>query len=141
MRKGTFANLEVTPIGLESRRVGVVRGTAHEAYIKAFFRDCIVDVFESAEVARDALKDGKVEALFDDAISLSLWMNGTNAKGCCEFRGGPFNEPVYFGDGVGIAIRKGDRELKRLLDAAIKRVRESGRQEEIFVKYFPLKAY
>ena len=141
VRKGTFANLEVTPIGLESRRVGVVRGTAHEAYIKAFFRDCIVDVFESAEVARDALKDGKVEALFDDAISLSLWMNGTNAKGCCEFRGGPFNEPVYFGDGVGIAIRKGDRELKRLLDAAIKRVRESGRQEEIFVKYFPLTAY
>jgi polar amino acid transport system substrate-binding protein len=68
-------------------------------------------------------------------------MNGTNAKACCEFRGGPFNEPLYFGDGVGIAIRKGDRELKRLLDAAIKRVRESGRHEEIFVKYFPLKAY
>lgn len=141
VRKGTFANLEVTPIGLESRRVGVIRGTAHEAYIKAFFRDCIIDTFESAETARDALKDGKVEVLFDDAISLSLWMNGTDAKGCCEFRGGAFNEPVYFGDGVGIAIRKGDRELKRLLDAAIKRVRESGRQEEIFVKYFPLKAY
>ena len=141
VKKGALANIDMTPLGLESRRVGAVRGTAHEAYIKTFFRDCLIEVFETAEVARDALRDGRIEALFDDAISLSLWLNGTNAKACCEFRGGGFNEPAYFGDGVGVVIRKGDRDLKRLIDLAIKRVRESGRYEELFNKYFPVRVY
>jgi polar amino acid transport system substrate-binding protein len=138
-RKGTLAKVEITPIGLEGKRVAVARGTAHEAYLKAFFRDCNIQAFDNPDLARAALADGKVDLAFDDGISISFWINGTNSTGCCELKGGPFIDPRYFGDGVGVAVRKGDQELKRLINLAIKRVRESGQYEEISKRYFPLK--
>src|SRR6185436_2487848 len=33
------SRLEITPEGLESKKIAVNKGTAHEAYLRAFFRD------------------------------------------------------------------------------------------------------
>ena len=135
--KGALSRTEISPAGLESKRVAVVKGTAHEAYLSTFFRDCVLIAFDTADQARDAVREGKAELLFDDGVALGFWVNGTNAKACCELRGGAFNEPRFFGDGVGIAVRKGDQELKRVINVAIKRVRESGQFDEIVKRYFP----
>ena len=43
------------------------------------------------------------------AISLAFWLNGTDSAGCCAFRGGPFLESRFFGEGVGIAVQQGQR--------------------------------
>ena len=51
---------------------------------------------------------GAVDLLFDDGISLAFWLNGTASRACCEFKGGPFAEPKYFGDGIGIAVKRDD---------------------------------
>jgi polar amino acid transport system substrate-binding protein len=136
-RKGTFKSLEVTPVGMESRKVGVVKGTAHEAYLALFFRDCIVSIYDSPALAREALMAGKVDLIFDDGISLAFWLNGTGSRGCCELRGGPFYDPKFFGDGVAVAVRKGDYDLKRLINDAIAKVRASGQYAEIVRRYFP----
>ncbi|MCB1547453.1 MAG: transporter substrate-binding domain-containing protein [Hyphomicrobiaceae bacterium] len=133
--------LAMTPEGLEGKRIGVLKGSAHEMYLKAFFRDAKIELFESSDRAREALAGGKLDLLFDDGFSLSFWLNGTMSKGCCEFRGGPFAEPRFFGDGIGIAIRRNDGELKSMINAALRQVRESGRAEELFLRYFPLKVY
>jgi polar amino acid transport system substrate-binding protein len=140
-RAPATARLDVTPEGLEGKRIGVTKGTAHEAYLRAFFRDSSIRVFETPELARDGLITGTVELLFDDGISLAFWLNGTGSKACCEFKGGPFAEPKYFGDGVAIAVSKEDPELKGLMNAALKRLRESGRFEELMLRYFPLRAF
>ncbi len=133
--------LEMTPKGLEGRSVAVVRGSAHEAYIDTFFRDCILKAYETLEAAQKALMAGEVDFLFGDAMSLVFWLTGTLSKGCCEFRGGPFFEPRYFGEGVAIAVRKGDHALRADIDKALAKLRESGRYEELFLRYFPLKVY
>ena len=133
--------LDVTPEGLEGRKLAVAKGTAHEAYLRAFFRDSAIQAYENAELARDAIITGTADLLFDDGIGLVFWLSGTASKACCEFRGGSFVEPRYFGDGIGIAVRKSDTELKGLLNAALRRVRTSGRMEELLLRYFPLKAY
>jgi polar amino acid transport system substrate-binding protein len=135
------AQLAVTPEGLDGKKIAVGKGTAHEAYLRVFFRDSTIQAFDNIELARDALVTGTVDFLFDDGLSLVFWLNGTASKACCEFKGGPFVEPKYFGDGIGIAVAKNDPELKSLLNAAIKRLRESGRQEELLLRYFPLRAY
>ena len=62
----------------------------------------------TAEAAREALRRGEVDYVFGDGISLSFWLNGTDSGGCCAFAGGPFFESQYFGEGVGIAVRKGN---------------------------------
>jgi polar amino acid transport system substrate-binding protein len=135
------ARLEVTPEGLEGKRIAVAKGTAHEAYLRAFFRFSAIRAFETPELARDALVSGAVDLLFDDGISLVFWLNGTASKACCEFKGGAFAEPKYFGDGVGIAIKRDDNQLKSLINSALKRIRENGRYEELVLRYFPLRAF
>lgn len=139
-KRGT-AKLDATPEGLEGKKIAVAKGTAHEAYLRAFFRDSPIRVFETVELARDALVAGAADLLFDDGISLAFWLNGTASKACCEFKGGPFAEPKYFGDGIGIAVRRDDAQLKTMINSALKRMRESGRYEELLLRYFPLRVF
>lgn len=127
-----------TPEGLRGKRVGVVRGSAHEAYARTFFPNSAIVPFESAELAWDAVRTGGgVDVSFGDGIALTFWINGTLSRGCCELKGGPFFEPKYFGDGVGIVVPKTDAQLKGLINAALARIRASGRYEELMLRYFP----
>jgi polar amino acid transport system substrate-binding protein len=132
---------DVTPDGLEGKRIAVAKGTAHEAYLRAFFRDSAIRAFETVELARDALVSGTADFLFDDGISLAFWLNGTASRACCEFKGGPFAEPKYFGDGVGVAVKRNDVQLKTMINSALKRMRENGRYEELLLRYFPLRVF
>ena len=139
--KRTLPQLDVTPEGLEGMRIGVAKRTAHEAYLRAFFRDSSIRTYETPELARDALITGTIDLLFDDGVSLAFWLNGTASKACCELRGGPFAEPKYFGDGIGIAVKREDTQLKGLIDTALRRIRQSGRYEELLLRYFPLRVF
>ena len=98
--KRNTGRLDATPEGLEGKKIAVAKGTAHEAYLRVFFRDSSIRTFDTPELARDALISGATDLLFDDGIALAFWLNGTASKACCEFKGGPFGEPKYFGDGV-----------------------------------------
>lgn len=126
-----------TPEGLEGMKVGVVKGGAHEAYLRTFFKDSRIMLFDSVELARDALVSSVVDYVFDDGVSLVLWLNGTLSRECCELKAGPFYEPKFFGDGVGILVSKQDPQLKGLINQALARVRASGRYEELLLRYFP----
>lgn len=139
--KRTQPRMEITPEGLENKRIAVAKGTAHEAYVRAFFRDSTIRPFETPELARDAVITGAVDFLFDDGISLAFWLNGTASKACCEFKGGPFAEPKFFGDGIGIAVSRADGQLKGQINAALRKLRENGRYEEVVLRYFPLRAF
>ncbi len=72
------------------------------------------------------MKEEKIDLLFGDAISLMFWINGSDSQGCCQFRGRGFLEAKYFGEGVGIAVAKGNIRLKEVLNYALARVRASG---------------
>lgn len=133
--------LEITPESLDGRRIGVTKGTTHEAYLKAFFRYSTIQTFDTVESTRDALASGKVDLIFDDGISLGFWVSGTGSRECCELRGGAFQEPKFFGDGLAIAVPKRDPALKSLLNRALRQVRHSGRFEELVLRYFPNRVY
>lgn len=132
---------ETNPEDLDDKSIAVAKGTAHEAYLKAFFRFSTIKEFDSPELARDALKNSEVDLLFGDGIGLSFWVIGTVSEECCELRGGAYYEPKFFGDGLAIAVSKRDQSLKALLNQALKRVRETGRYEELVLRYFPNRVY
>lgn len=137
MRRDTnLADVEPTTLG--DRRVAVVRGSRHEAFLSAFYPAVTRVAFDNPTFARNALKAGHVQAHFGDATSLAYWLNGSEAAGCCEFRGGPFVDPRYFGDGVGIAVKKGNVSLRRALDYALARLARRGVFAELYLKYFPI---
>jgi polar amino acid transport system substrate-binding protein len=135
------AQTEVSPAGLEGKRIAVARGSAHEAFLRAFFRDSPLVVYENPDLARDALATGKADFIFDDGISLAFWLNGTLSRQCCEMRGGPYLEPKYFGDGIAIAVSKTDPAMRLLLNKGLERVRASGRFDELVQRYFPVRVY
>ncbi len=133
--------IDITPSGLDGKKIAVAKGTAHEAFLKSFFRDSPLVVFENADLAREALAGGKADYVFDDGISLAFWLNGTLSRQCCEMKGGPYLEPKYFGDGLAIAVAKNDPEIRSTINDALKRVRASGRFEELVQRYFPVRIY
>ena len=132
---------DVTPETLEDVKVGVVKDTAHEHYLRDFFAKSKIVTFDTDDAVRSALKSGEVQAVFGDAISTMFWINGQEAAGCCQFRGRGFLESRYFGEGVGIAVAKSNIRLKEVLNYALARVRASGRFEELLLRYFPLAIY
>lgn len=132
---------EATPEALGDSSVAVVAGSTHEAFLKKFFPRAKPESFETAALARNALKLGHVNALFGDAVSLSFWLNGAEAAKCCAFKGGPFVDPAFFGDGMGIAVKTGAARLRRALDYALARLSRRGVFAELYLKYFPLSPY
>jgi polar amino acid transport system substrate-binding protein len=129
------------PEKLEGKKVAVVAGTAHEAYLRELFTEVEVRPYPNAELARGALKRGDVDLLFSDAISLALWLNGTDSENCCAFRGGPYLDSRYFGEGVGIAVRRGNEAMRLVLNWALFRVWEQGRFTDLWLRYFPISPF
>ena len=121
--------------------MGVIAGTAHQAFLQAFFPRTRLHAYENATALYSALTRNEVEIAFGDGIAFALWLNGTDATGCCGFRGGPFTESGYFGEGVGIAVRKDNIVLKRALDYALKRLADRGVYADLYLKYFPVGFY
>jgi polar amino acid transport system substrate-binding protein len=129
------------PEKLEGKKVAVVAGTAHEAYLKALFTEVELHPYPSTEVARLALRQGDVDLLFGDAVSLAFWLNGTDSANCCVFRGGPYMDSRYFGEGVGIAVKKGNETMRLALNWALFRVWEQGRFTDLWLRYFPVSPF
>ena len=129
------------PERLEGKKVAVVAGTAHEAYLKALFTEVEVRPYPSADIARLALKKGDVDLLFGDAITLAFWLNGTDSENCCSFRGGPYMDSRYFGEGVGIAVKKGNDTVRLALNWALFRMWEQGRFTDLWLRYFPINPF
>ncbi len=130
-----------TPSAVATKSVAVVAGTAHEAYLRAFFNEAAIRPFPDAAAARAALMSGSVDLLFGDGIGLSLWLNGTQANGCCRFIGGPFTESRYFGDGLAVAVRPGNDQMRRAIDYALQRVWEKGVYTDLYLRWFPIGFY
>jgi polar amino acid transport system substrate-binding protein len=132
---------EVRPEALDGKRIGVVTGTAHEAFLKTLFTEAELHPYPNADSARAALRKGDVELLFGDGISLAFWLNGTDSANCCEFRGGPYMESRFFGEGVGIAVKRGNDLLRQAFNWALFRLWEKGRFTDLWLRYFPISPY
>jgi polar amino acid transport system substrate-binding protein len=131
----------VLPEKLEGKKVAVVAGTSHEAYLRALFTEVEVKAYPTADLAYEALRRKEADLLFGDGIALAFWLNGTSSAGCCVFRGGPFMESRYFGEGIGIAVRRGNDLLRQALNWALFRLWEQGKFTDLWLRYFPISPF
>ena len=132
---------DVRPEALEKKKIAVVAGTAHEAYLKILFTEAELRPYPDSDAARFALKRGDVDLLFGDGVSLAFWLNGTDSANCCAFRGGPYLESRFFGEGVGIAVRRGNDLLRQAFNWALFRLWEKGRFTDLWLRYFPVSPF
>lgn len=130
-----------SPKMLQGKIVGVVEGTAHEAFAKAFMRDSALKPYPELTAAEAALKDGAVDYIFADGLSLALWIGGENAEGCCVFAGGPYLESRFFGEGIGFVLRSEDDNLRRALNYALQQLWKEGKYAELYLRFFPISPF
>lgn len=136
VRKGE--TVEIGADALAGKKIAVVSGSAHEAFLKAFFPLADIASYPDAEAARAALKGGQATAVFGDGAGLSLWLGGTSSEDCCAFAGGPYLESHFFGEGLVIAVRKTDLRLRQDLDRALDDIEQKGIFGDLYLRWFPI---
>ncbi|MET0368766.1 MAG: transporter substrate-binding domain-containing protein, partial [Methylobacterium sp.] len=119
---------------LAGRSVGVMGGSAHAAYLKAFFPKAVPKEFLDLAAAEGALKRGEIDYLFADGLNLALYVGGQEAETCCALIGGDYLENRYFGEGIGLITRQEDAALSRALDDALQRVWDDGKYTELYLR-------
>lgn len=139
-KKGS--GIEISKAGLKGKTVGVQRATTHDNFVTAEFGD-------EVEVKRYATQDeayldavaGRLDLLLADSVAMNDGFLSTDNGKDWEFVGPAFNDPKYFGDGSGIAIRKGDTDLVEKFNKAIAAIRADGTYQRINDKYFDFDVY
>lgn len=129
------------PKTLQGKIIGLVGGTAHEAFAKAFMPTASLKPYPDLPAAQAALKAGEIDYLFADGLGLALWIGGEEAAGCCGFTGGPYLESRFFGEGIGFIVRKEDENLRRAFDYALQQLWKEGKYAELYLRFFPVGPY
>lgn len=116
---------------LKNKKVGVQMGTKQEELAKEFGAEIVR--YSSFTAALMALKQNKIDAVVLDEKSANEYLANIN--------GVKVTDTIFDNDpGTSIAVKKGDSKLVEKLNAALDKVKESGKYEEILQKYFPEKA-
>lgn len=135
------AKIKIDGTLLSGETLAVESGTRYEAFARKFWPKADIQTFSTPAEARQAVKDGSVSAHFGDGLSLSFWLRSPAADDCCRFIGGPWLEPGYFGEGMGIATRGNDPERAAALNYALRQLHQKGMYQELYLRYFPLSFY
>ena len=131
---------EATPEALAGKTIGAQGSTTHSNYAEAKLSDSEVRTYPTADEYKLDISSGRIDAVIDDVVVLSEWLESDDGA-CCKLLGTLTPDPVINGEGAGIAIRKGEDELREMFNAAIQAIRENGKYEEIQGKYFDFDVY
>lgn len=134
-------DLEPTPAGLAGKRIGVQRGTTHQCYVEKMFPDAELVLYATQEEVFQDLASGRLDAQISDSTQAADGFLGTDAGEGFAFLGGDQYDLECHGEGAGIAVRKGEDELREALNGAITAIRDSGTYAEINAKYFDFDLY
>jgi polar amino acid transport system substrate-binding protein len=122
---------------LDGVAIGVRAGTAHAAQVRAAHPGARIEDFTSEAAAGQALLDHRVDLVFGDTLALYRWLDGDLPRGAVGFVGAPVDDRQYFGEGAGIAVRREDRDLGRLLDRALADMSRDGTLDRLAGHWFP----
>jgi arginine/ornithine transport system substrate-binding protein len=136
-RKGLVNEVIVTPRRVSGKRIGVQRDTTYDRFLSDKYQQHTeVLRFDSAEVMYQALGEGRVELVLDDAVSGYFGFLDTEQGQGFEQVGNKVVAPKHFGQGQGIAVRKGDQALRERLDRALSIILSNGVYKRIEKQYF-----
>jgi polar amino acid transport system substrate-binding protein len=130
----------VTKEDLSGILLGAQSSTTHSNYAEAHFPDAELKLYPTADEYKLDLENGRIDAVIEDVVVLSDWL-ATDNGACCKVLSTLKSDPVINGEGAGIALRKGEDELKDKFNAAIEAILANGKYKEINDKYFSFDVY
>lgn len=139
-KKGS--GFEISKEGLKGKTVGVQRATVSENFIRDKFGKMVdVKSYATQDEANMDLTSKRLDLVFADSVVLLEGFLNKDAGKDYEFIGPGYTDQKYFGEGIGIAVRKGEAELLKALNDAIDKIRADGTYKKINDKYFDFDVY
>jgi arginine/ornithine transport system substrate-binding protein len=137
---------DATFAGMKGKRIGVLKGSTQEKFANGELKKAgatVVPYAAQDQVYLD-LKAGRLDGTVADQVEVQGgFLSKPDGKGFA-FTGPVLNDPKYvkyFGVGVGVAMRKGETQLRNEINQAIKTIRSNGVYKQINDKYFDFDAY
>ncbi|MBD2804383.1 arginine ABC transporter substrate-binding protein [Xenorhabdus sp. ZM] len=127
--KGKFAHLS----DLKGKQIGIQNGTTLQKYLMEQHKDIKTVPYDSHQNAILDLKNGRIDAVFGDTAAVNEWLKKNKELGTV---GEKVTDKNYFGTGLGIAVRKGNTELKNELNKALSEIKQDGTYDTIYKKWF-----
>lgn len=128
---------------LNGKHVGVQLSSIHDRFATDVLQPKGAQIVRYATLneAYQDLINGRLDAVQgDDLVLQTGFLDTPQGKGYA-FASVPLTEPKYFGDGVGIAVRQGDKQLAERFNKAIAAIRSNGEYQQINQHYFSFDIY
>lgn len=131
-------NVTISKEGLEGKTFCMFKNSTGLKWLEANFGDAIeIKYYDGAEAIKTDLLAGRCHLWLETMPSIYGTLINTPEGKNFEFVGKPMTDPEWFGQGVGIAVRKDDSELMQKIDAAVDQMYADGTFKKINDKYFP----
>lgn len=133
---------------LKGKKIGVQRGTVSDNFATRYWDGKGPEIIRYAkqDEAYLDLRSGRMDAAFADYLEAYGGFltkpegEGYDVAGERLF-GKTAEEKAVIGEGIGIAVRKRDKELTEQLNKALATIRSNGKYDEIQKRYFPMDIY
>lgn len=118
------------------KTVGVQNGTTFQQYMVAEGKQYEAKPYASLQGAILDLKNGRIDMIFGDTAVLAEWMKTDNSL---SFAGEKVTNHKYFGNGLGIAVNKGNKQLVADLNSGLAVIKANGEYQKIYDKWMSAK--
>ena len=118
---------------LESaKNVGVQNGTTFQQYTVAETKQYTPQAYASLQSAILDLKSGRIDMIFGDTAVLADMISKEPEM---QFVGEKVANKKYFGNGLGIAMHKSNKELAEQLNKGLAAIKANGEYQKIYDKW------
>jgi polar amino acid transport system substrate-binding protein len=128
---------DVSPAGLAGKRIGTTARSEHAAFIEERYPQSELWTYGKFDDANLDLLTERIDLVLGDRIALQRFLDSKEGKSCCRLVGNAPHDPAFYGEGVGVGLRKEDKELKSLFNKALDAIIADGTYDRIRAKYFP----
>ena len=137
-QSGGTANSPRPSGDVAGKSVGVVGGTAHEAFAKAFMAKATLKAFPDLAGGPDRAEGGEIDYLFADGLGPCPVDRGRGCGGMLRvFTGGPIWRAVFSAKASASSPARRMRTLRRALDFALQQLWKEGNTPSSICASFP----
>ncbi|MAF16836.1 MAG: amino acid ABC transporter [Marinomonas sp.] len=128
---------DVDPESMDGMIIGAQSSTTQADYLASAYPNAEIRLYPTQDAANLDMASGRIDAMVGDIMPMTDWI-ATQDGSCCEKAGELITNPKYVGEGVGMALRKEDTELRERINKSLANIISNGTYQKINEQYFSL---
>lgn len=140
-KKGTLPGNQ--PAQLRGKTIGVEQGSSQESWARKHYQKSGITVvpYQGSQAVILDLVAGRLDGAILAGVVADYNLLRQPQGAAFDFVGEPLQDPLIFGAGAAIAVRKGDDTLRQQLNDAISALLADGTYQKLAARYFSFDIY